>query len=151
MRFLIVFRSVTFTNDLWIKFSEGWRKLLRLPFIWGLLQANRSVNEEMRGYTRPQNAIFDAFSLRVLDQWPLDQIFPRGDAKYSDCRSFEALASESTIKRRNETVHQATKYDFWWLFAPCRWRMTSGSNFPKGDANYSDCSSFEAFCKWINQ
>ena len=23
MRFLMVFRSVTFTNDLWIKFSEG--------------------------------------------------------------------------------------------------------------------------------
>ena len=89
------FRSVTLTNNLWVTFSEGWRKLIWLRLIWDLLQANRKVNEEMRAYTGPQNADFRGFSLRDPG-WchlGLGRFFLNGDANFPDCGYFETFCS----------------------------------------------------------
>ena len=74
MLIFLVFRSVILTNDQRVTFYEWWRKLLWLRLIWDILQANRPVNKEMRGYTEPLNADFPGFSIRGLDLWLLGQV-----------------------------------------------------------------------------
>ena len=83
MPIFLVFRYVTVVFDLWVKFSERWRKQLALQSIWEPVQANRRVNEGMRWYTGPQDTDFRVFfSLRDLDVWPFGQFLL---SNYPDC------------------------------------------------------------------
>ena len=138
MWFLMAFRFVTLINDLWIKFSGGWFKLLWLQLIWILLQANQLVNEEMRGYTRPQNSAFHGFSLCDLDLWCLDQMFWRVMQTNLIAVDLRPFATESTVNQKTRGYTRPQKA-FFMGFLSMILTNDLWINFSGIDANHSDC------------
>ena len=63
--FLVFFRFVTLTYDLWIKACDGWPQPPEMSLIWDQLKRNWIDTEGFIGYTGPQNADFPIFA-----PWP---------------------------------------------------------------------------------
>ena len=96
-------------QDQWSACHFFWKvtKATPIALYWELLQANRPVNKQMRGYTRPKNDDFRCFLLRDQDQWPVGHFFWRVTQGTRIVLNLRTFASKSTGKRKKEMEHLA--------------------------------------------
>ena len=91
-----------------VHFYSRVRQTRWLRLIWDILQANRPVNEELRGYTEPViywcDPDFSVFSLCDLDLWLLDQTFWWVTRASWNAANWRLVASELAGKRRIERI-----------------------------------------------
>ena len=127
MLILLVFHSVTLAEDLWATFSERWRKLLALQLIWDLLQGNRPVNGEMRGYAGPQVADFPGF-LSVTLTYHVWVNFWKVTLSPLIAVKLNCFANESTNKRK------MGRYIVW--FPTRRWKRIRVRRQLEGDVYF---------------
>ena len=92
-----IFRSLTLTCDLWVKFSFRWRELEWGRLMWDVLRGTRFVYNE-----RVPKVMFSFLLLTFT--YDLRVKFYFGDEIMINAANLRSFASKSTGKRRNERI-----------------------------------------------